>query len=619
MVNLRPFFPMEPEILLLPDAIANQIAAGEVVQRPASVVKELLENAIDAGANEVVLRVKEGGKTFIQVIDNGKGMSETDARRCFERHATSKIRTFDDMQKLGTYGFRGEALASISAVSQLELRTRKWAEETGVLIRIEGSEIKAQEPVATEKGTSFTVRNLFYNVPARRNFLKSNQVEFAHISEEFYRVALAYPQVGFSFFNGDQLILKTGPGSLTRRVSAIFGEGYRESLIQVKEETALINVSGFIGKPGISRKTRGEQYFFANNRYIRNAYLHHAVSSAFEGLLPTAHFPFYLLFLDIKPDKIDINVHPTKTEIKFEDERFVYSILQAAVRKSLQHSMLVPVLDFEPPSPWLNPQTNQHNPPREQSPVRFSSEVGKGANSSLNKPKGDSHWEKLFSTRNEDPEQRLQSFEQVQEIEKNTAITRPNRSHFSPEKPKSLNLHGQFVLYQVKSGLMVVHLARAWERIWYEQLLHQQTSGQIASQQLLFPVTLRFSDVQLALLQEIGADIRQLGLDWEPFGKNEIIVRGLPADLQHCQPAQLFQEFIEQFQNSQGNIQISRNHTIIRALAKKSSTQQEFHHWSDSELQDLINRLFSCSVPDFTPDGYSISKLIQLEEIGLWF
>jgi DNA mismatch repair protein MutL len=334
-------------IQLLPDSIANQIAAGEVVQRPSSVVKELLENSIDAEATQVQLIVREAGKTLIQVIDNGKGMSETDARMCFERHATSKIRTSDDLFKIRTMGFRGEAMASIAAVSQVELKTRRSTDELGTMVRIEASEHKAQEAISTPEGTNLLVKNLFYNVPARRNFLKSNPVEMRHIIDEFQRVALSNPDIAFSLYHNDAEIYNLPSGKLSRRIVDLFGKSYREQLAPCEEETSFVTVRGFVGKPQFAKKTRGEQFFFANNRFIKNSYLNHAVMSAFEGLMPEGSHPFYVLFIEIDPVHIDINVHPTKTEIKFDDERTVYAIVQAAVRKSMSQHNLAPSLDFD--------------------------------------------------------------------------------------------------------------------------------------------------------------------------------------------------------------------------------------------------------------------------------
>ena len=588
---------MESLIRLLPDALANQIAAGEVVQRPASVVKELLENAVDAGASNILLKVREGGKTFIQVSDDGRGMNVIDARLCFERHATSKIRAFDDMLRLNTYGFRGEALASIAAVSQLELRTRTENTENGTLIRMEGGECRAQEAVVCDKGSSFIVRNLFFNVPARRNFLKSTQVEHAHIADEFNRVALAYPHINFQFYNGESLILKTSAGNPARRICAVFGESYRENLLPVSEETDFLKISGFVGKPGLSRKSRGEQFFFANNRFIRNAYLHHAVSTAFEGLLSQAAFPFYVLFLEISPEKIDINVHPTKTEIKFENERFVYSVIQAAVRKALQQSMLVPALDFEPVSPWLEalnrPATSGSSTPPIQDYMPPAGQAGV------------QQWQKLLSDTGK--EQRILAFETEESKQEQTAV---------PERPRPFNLHGRFLLYQVKSGLMLIDMARAWERILFEDLLDKSLKGHVPSQQLLFPVKLEFSEPDFRLLEEIKEEIRAQGIDWTPFGKRSLMLTGLPPDLAGTDPEKLIQDFLEQYRWNAGKLKIPRSQAVPRALAKKSSMLQSFHQWSEQELLELVNRLFACKINHESPDGFPVSRIISLQELA---
>lgn len=601
---------MQHSIRLLPDSIANQIAAGEVVQRPASVVKELLENAIDAGATDILLHIKEGGKTFVQVVDNGKGMSEVDARMCFERHATSKIARFDDMQKLRTFGFRGEALASIAAVAQVELKSRQDQSETGTQILIEGSQLKSLEPVACEKGSSFTVKNLFFNVPARRNFLKSNQLEQSHISEEFNRVALAYPNLGFSYYQGGALAIKTNPSSLARRIAALFGESFRENIIPVSEEADFLKVSGFIGKPEISKKSRGEQYFFANQRFIRNGYLHHAVVTAFEGLLPQANFPFYALFLELDPARIDINVHPTKTEIKFDNERFVYSVIQAAVRKALQTSVMVPTLDFEPPSPWLS-QGNLPAAPADtgSSPDRsFSRGFSSGPSGFGKSPV--SGWEKLYS-QNPKQEELLQRFEQ------NTLSVQPenHKSSTPPEKNTPLNLHGKYLLAQVKSGLMLIHMQRAWERILYEKYLQQLETRNAASQQLLFPQKLEFSVQQFSVFQELEQEIRALGIDFEPFGGRTILVTGMPAEFGSEDAGNLFLSFFEQFSWNSQNLKLPKKESFARALAKKNAGKQVFNHWKDDELMDLIHKLFACKIPNLTPDQQPVIKVVSSEQL----
>lgn len=599
----------------LPDAIANQIAAGEVVQRPASAVKELLENAVDAGATEVILHVKEGGKTFIQVVDNGKGMSEIDARMCFERHATSKITSFDDMLKLRTFGFRGEALASIAAVAQVELKTRQAENETGTLIRIDGSEFKGQEAVAADVGSTFTVKNLYYNVPARRNFLKSNPVELSHVSEEFNRVALAHPEVGFSFYQAGALIQKLAPGKLAQRIAAIFGEGYREKILPVSEEVDFLKVWGYISKPELAKKSRGEQYFFANQRFIRNGYLHHAVMTAFEGMLPAATFPFYALFLELDPEKIDINVHPTKTEIKFENERIVYSVIQAAVRKALQQNLMVPRLDFEPPVSWLEQVVQRPEPVSTQTSDRFRIESQSNRAQNQQERHNLSNWEKLYTPSLPSQQELLNRFENQNQPEK------PQTSGVEklplPETSRQglLNLHGQFLLAQVKSGLMLIHLQRAWERIHYERFLDQVAKGNGASQQLLFPQTISLPPGDRALIEELGSEIRALGLDWEPFGGNSLLLRGIPPEMDRQDPTTIFEQFLEQYKWNQTHLQIPKNQSVARALAKRNAQQQAFHYWQEPELKDLINQLFACQVPHYSPDQQPITRVLNLDEV----
>lgn len=597
----------------LPDAIANQIAAGEVVQRPASVVKELLENAVDAGATEIILQVKEGGKTWIQVTDNGNGMSEMDARMCFERHATSKIRQFDDMLRLRTFGFRGEALASIAAVAQVELKTRQPDAETGTLIRIEGSAFKGQELVAMDSGSSFIVKNLFYNVPARRNFLKSNQVEFSHLAEEFNRVALAHPEVAFSFYQAGALLQKLAPGKLAQRITGLFGENYRDKILSVQEDVDFLKVWGYISKPELAKKSRGEQYFFANQRFIKNGYLHHAVMTAFEGMLPAASFPFYALYLELDPQKIDINVHPTKTEIKFENERMVYSVIQAAVRKALQQNLMVPKIDFEPGISWIDTPVSRPQQPK-QATLPETNNFQPSAIRSQPGISQTSQWEKLFSPM-ADRKQDIERFDQ--NFLQNEKPVKEKTESEIPEGSKSnlLNLHGKWILAQVKSGLMLVHLQRAWERISYERFVHQISRGGGSSQQLLFPITLNINPVQWSLMQEIGPEIRALGMDWEPFGGNSIVIRGVPPEMDRQDPARLLEQWLEQFHWNQMHLKLPKNQSVARALAKKQAQQQEFHFWKDHELKDLINQLFACQIPHFTPDQSPITKVISLDEL----
>jgi DNA mismatch repair protein MutL len=465
------FQSMSDIIRLLPDNIANQIAAGEVVQRPASVVKELLENSVDAGSTNVQLIVKDAGKQLVQVIDNGKGMSDSDARLCFERHATSKIRSAEDLFAIKTFGFRGEAMASIAAVAQVELKTRQAENELGTLIRIEGSSIIVHEQTAYPVGTSISVKNLFYNIPARRNFLKSNSVEMRHIMDEFVRVALAYPQVAFSFYHNDLELFNLPEEILSKRAVSVLGGSYREQLIPCKEETDFVSISGYIGKPESARKTRGDQFFFVNNRFIKSNYLNHAVMHAFEELIPSDSFPFYILYIEIDPSNIDVNVHPTKTEIKFDDEKTVYAIIKACVKRSLGTHNIMPSLDFD-----FN--------------VNVSGFTGLSANSdtATNDYKGyttkpfatqtsiersnQSNWERMYSGMENNREEGYQeSIKMLSAINGAEDVTRLNKELLHTGNTSTFQLHQKYIVSQIKSGMMLVDQQAAHERILFEKYI----------------------------------------------------------------------------------------------------------------------------------------------------
>ncbi|MGZ5283267.1 MAG: DNA mismatch repair endonuclease MutL, partial [Bacteroidia bacterium] len=496
-------------IKLLPDNIANQIAAGEVVQRPASVVKELLENSVDAGSQNIKLFVKNGGKTLIQVIDDGCGMSETDARMCFERHATSKIQQLNDLYEIYTLGFRGEAMASIAAVAQVELKTKRRTEDVGTHIHIENSEVISQEPCACPEGSSIAVKNLFYNVPARRNFLKSNPVELRHIVDEFLRVALANPEISFSFTNENEEVYHLKGGNLKQRIIGIWGKKYEEALVPIEETTDILTIRGFIGKPDWARKTRGEQFFFANNRFIKNNYLNHALQSAYEGLLPADAFPFYTIFLQLPPSKIDINVHPTKTEIKFENEKAIYAILQSAVRKSLSQYHIAPTLNFdeemsirtpEREMPRQNPYTQQnqnswiptsqpgYNPDRNTSqnqrqnvymPAQKNASGYQNSNPFQQQKAKPEEWEELYKVLS------MATPEEEPHAETETLI----EGEETAQKPV-LQLNQKYIVSSIRSGLMIVHQQLAHERVLYEKYLHVLAEAKSYSQRLLFPEVL---------------------------------------------------------------------------------------------------------------------------------
>ncbi|MCE7068203.1 DNA mismatch repair endonuclease MutL [Dyadobacter sp. CY326] len=621
--------PSSDIIQLLPDSIANQIAAGEVVQRPASVVKELMENAIDAKANNVQVILKEAGRTLIQIIDDGLGMSETDARMCFERHATSKIRQSEDLFRIRTMGFRGEALASIAAVAQVELRTRQEADELGSMIRIDGSEIKAQEAVACLKGTNLSVKNLFFNVPARRNFLKSNSVEMRHVLDEFQRVALAHPQVGFTLHHNDTEVFNLQSGKLVRRIVDIYGKSYREQLAFCQEDTSYISVRGYIGKPEFARKTRGEQFFFVNDRYIKHSYMHHAVISAFDGTIPEGSHPFYVLFIEIDPSHIDINIHPTKTEIKFDDERSVYAIVMAAVKKAVGVYNLSQSIDFDDNINFLNPTASDQNQnliPRTVMPdwaAQSKKSEGGASRSNL------TNWNKLFEglQNTEDRNRELAAFEI-----NTTTVSRPSFQEHSKTVASKVNrmaseviaapesdavlfqLHNRYILSQVKDGIMLIDQKAAYERILYERYRKMLTNRNGACQQLLFPKTIRLTHSDMQLVSETKKEIRSLGFEFDEFGSNELIIRGIPADLPEESEQDLFEELIEQLKQSYSDLKLNKPESLSRSLAKRFSVRYAVK-LSFVEIHTLIDQLFASTDPNRTPSGEAIIVLLTMDKL----
>jgi DNA mismatch repair protein MutL len=631
---------MSDIIHLLPDSIANQIAAGEVVQRPASAVKELLENSIDAGSHSIQLIVKEAGKTLIQVIDDGKGMSETDARMCFERHATSKIRKADDLFAIKTMGFRGEAMASIAAIAQVEMRTRRAEDELGTMVRIEASELKLQEPVACPAGTSISIKNLFYNVPARRNFLKSNAVEFRHILDEFIRVALANPSVAFSLYQNDLEVYNLHPGRLSQRIVAIFGNSYKEQLAACKEDTDLIKLSGYIGKPEFARKTRGEQFFFVNNRYIKHPYLHHAVMSAYENLLQDDSFPFYVLFIEIDPRHIDINVHPTKTEIKFDDDKTAYAIIQAAVKKALGAYNIAPSLDFDqnvnfelmigqPSNPFA--EADKHvTKPLDKPFDKPYDEINKGyTNLSPREKSNMKNWEVLYGSSANNANFRMPSKEELsatnnnQEITFESALNRRSVDPFRHEDSKfdsktTFQIHNSYIVTQVKSGMMIVDQQAAHERILYERYMAylQRKSG--ASQQLLFPQMVELSPADFTLIQELDEELKALGFIIEPMGKTTLIINGIPADIPAGNERTVLEGMLEQYKFQQSTLKLSGSESLARALARRSAMKRGTA-LSLQEMNALIDQLFACAMPGYAPDGNLTISLFDMDKLAGFF
>ncbi len=600
-----------PDIIqLLPDSIANQIAAGEVVQRPASAAKELMENSIDAGAKNIKLIVKEAGKTLLQIIDDGIGMSETDARMSLERHATSKIRKAEDLFSLFTMGFRGEALASIAAVAQVELKTRPADQELGTCIVVEGSDIKKQEPVACEKGTNICVKNLFFNIPARRNFLKSNPVELKHIIDEFQRLALAHPEISFSFIQGDELVYDLPATKLSQRIVGLFGKSYKEQLATCQEETENVKVSGYVGKPDFARKTRGEQFLFVNRRFIRSNYLNHAVMNAFEGLITENSFPFYVLFIEIDPKHIDVNVHPTKTEIKFDDERAVYAVVRAAVRQAIGSHNLTPAIDFNADVNFITKLNNASN---QSNQVYFEERFS----TALHRSNGD-NWEKLFEAREVKPDVSQQDeMPAVHTLRFESAINQPAQTTSTEEKTL-FQLHARYIVKQVRSGMMIIDQQAAHERILFEKFLNQLKNKSGQSQQSLFPQAITFSAADFALALEMQQEIEALGFRFDVFGKNTLVVNGVPASVNVGNEKELFEGLIEQFKANQSELALPLQENLSRALARRASLKAG-QPLVREEMQALVDSLFACSTSNYSPDGKPTFFIFELNKIESYF
>lgn len=611
-----------PDIInLLPDSIANQIAAGEVVQRPASVVKELLENSIDAGSKSVQLIIKEAGKTWIQVVDDGKGMSETDARMCFERHATSKIKNSDDLFKIKTMGFRGEALASIAAVARVELKTKTAESELGTFIHIEASEFKKQELISANTGTSICIKNLFYNVPARRNFLKSNGVETRHILDEFQRIALSNPEVSFTLTQNDSETYNLPAGKLSQRIVSLFGKNHQKQLITCDESTNWVKVYGYVGKPENSKKTRGEQFFFVNNRFIKNNYLNHAVYGAYEGMMRADGHPFYVLFIEMDPVHVDINVHPTKTEVKFDDERSVYGIVKSAVKQALGTHHVTPSLDFSADVNFENIAVSNLNFDR---PVK--GESGYGNFKSLEgKRTHKVEWEKLYETALDESTVSQEDIQKEEGTMNMTFASKANSQYqnvTSAFENESNNiptlLHQRYIVKQVKSGMMLVYIEFANERILYEKYKMQMESRSGSSQRCLFPQTIELNPADHTLVMELKPEIEILGFEFEDFGSNSIVINGVPAEMNQTNEKELFEGLIEQFKFNKSELSLETKENIVRAISKRAASRINLKN-DVLEMNTLIDRLFACQQPNYTSEGNPIFVILGLEKISEFF
>ena len=602
-----------PDIIqLLPDHVANQIAAGEVVQRPASVVKELMENAIDAEATSIKLIVREAGKSLIQVIDNGKGMSQTDARLSFERHATSKIKKAEDLFNLHTKGFRGEALASIAAIAHVELRTKQDDQQLGSCLKIEGSTLISQENISTPTGTSVAVKNLFYNIPARRNFLKSNTIETRHIVNEFQRVALAHPNIAFSFYHNENEVYNLSMGNLRQRIVAILGKKTNEKLVPIHEITDLVEIKGFVTKPEFAKKKRDEQFFFVNDRFIKNAYLNHAVSSAFENLLSGGHYPTYFLYLTVPTNSIDINIHPTKTEIKFDDEKTLYAILRSAVKHSLGQYNVAPILDFDRDAtldtPYNLKGTNSSNPRvivnRDFNP--FKSEDQKSIQFPYKREKN-MEWESLYNgldTANID-------------FKSETSV---DSGLFSEEKQnsKTYQIHKKYIVSSIKSGIVYINQHLAHQRILYEEFLENITVKDAMSQQLLFPLELSFNKADIVLIKEIKDDLESIGFLFGEILNDTIIVMGMPVNIVESQITPIIEQLLEDIKNDIPDTNFSHVDLMAKSLSKslaiKTGTKLDL-----KEQEDIVNKLFLCKQPDSSPFGKRTFITVNIDEIDKKF
>jgi DNA mismatch repair protein MutL len=589
-------------IHLLPDNIANQIAAGEVIQRPSSAVKELLENAVDAGATQIQLIINDAGKSLIQVIDNGKGMSETDARMAFERHATSKIKEIEDLFRIKTMGFRGEALASIAAVAQVEIKTKRADDELGTYIEIENSNVIKQEVINCNVGTNISMKNLFFNVPARRNFLKSNAAELRHIIDEFIRVAMAFPQIFFSLTSNGQQVFHLEAGNIKQRIVQILGNGYSSKLVSVKEETDYLNIYGFVGKPETAKKTRGDQYFFVNNRFIKSAYLNHAVNNAFENMIAKDSFPSYVLFIDLDAAQIDINVHPTKQEIKFEDEKIVYAFVQAAVKHALAQFSVAPSLDFTLNAEIQSLDAVSKPFTEEKKETTSSSNLYKTFTQKhqahfieLSEKSELKHWSqtpvgKEFYTKTENQEPASRKEDKI------------FSSNIGLQTSDFLQIKNTYVIATTQSGFILVHQQLAHERILYERYQTASFNKNVATQKTLFPVTLDLSTADAVLLEDLLDDVSSLGYQIEPFGSNTFVIQGIPADVLQGNEKHAIELLIEQFKHFSSDIKFSKREKLIRCLTRQQAIKAG-QTLSQKEMQVLVEDLFKCNTPNITATG----------------
>ena len=631
---------MSSIIQLLPDHVANQIAAGEVVQRPASVVKELLENAVDAGATDIKLIIKDAGKSLVQVIDNGKGMSVTDSRLCFERHATSKIRLAEDLFSLSTKGFRGEALASIAAIAHVEMKTRQDQEELGTQLVIEGSKFIAQDVAVLPKGTSFSVKNLFFNIPARRNFLKSDTVEHRHILDEFQRVALAHPNIHFTMYHNGSEMFNLPQSNFRQRIVNIFSGKTNEKLVPIQESTEIVGIQGFVSKPEFAKKNRGEQFFFVNDRFIKSGYLHHAIMAAYEGLLKDGSQPSYFIYLNVPPNTIDINIHPTKTEIKFDDEHALYAILRSSIKHSLGQFNVAPVLDFDRDSnldtpygyegkeasmPIIQVDAN-FNPFGNPEPSlaksysggsSYSSSGNSGNSFSSYKKQEPSSWESLYVGLKQDTE----TITQIEDIEfESEEVTGSlfNDKEIEEVVHRTYQIHKKYIVSPIKSGMVIIDQQRAHQRVLYEQFLTNMTVHQASSQQLLFPLNLYFSSTEINLITELQLSLINTGFVFEEINDDSVVISGLPVNVTESEVSILLEQLLSDLQDGIPESSFSQNDSIAKSMAKSLAVKTGTY-LTEKEQENLVNGLFACKEPNVSPFHKPTFITMRVEDLDKKF
>lgn len=625
---------MSSIIQLLPDHVANQIAAGEVVQRPASVVKELMENAVDAKATDIKLIIKDAGKSLVQVIDNGIGMTVTDARLCFERHATSKIRHAEDLFSLHTKGFRGEALASIAAIAHVEMKTRQEQEELGINLIIEGSKFVSQDVAVLPKGTSFAIKNLFFNIPARRNFLKSDTVEYRHIIDEFQRVAMAHPNIHFTMYHNGSEQFNLPASNLRQRIVNIFSGKTNEKLVPIQESTEIVGIQGFVSKPEFAKKSRGEQFFFVNDRFIKSGYLHHAIMAAYEGLLKDGCQPSYFIYLNVPPNTIDINIHPTKTEIKFDDEHALYAILRSSVKHSLGQFNVAPVLDFdrdpnldtpydfqnkERAVPLIEVDANFNPFATETAVQRKPSVSGLGSNASDSfsyKKKENSSWESLYVGLKHDTESI--SIENISIESEEVTGSLFNDREVEEVVHRTYQIHKKYIVSPIKSGMVILDQQRAHQRVLYEQFLTNMTVHQASSQQLLFPLHLFFSPSEINLIAELEQSLVNTGFVFEEIHDDNVLISGLPVNVAESEVSILLEQLLSDLQDGIPENSFSQNDSIAKSMAKSLAVKTGAF-LTEKEQENLLNGLFACKEPNVSPFNKPTFITMRVEDLDKKF